>query len=206
MRESARRFRARSSTRRSVRCCSRRWHQRPWKWPWPCSAKFEQRIEQAESLRLKQVEQARYEAEIAKRRFLRCDPDNRLVAGTLEADWNDKLRGLEQAQEEYERQHNAARSELDQATRAKVLALAQDFPRVWNDPRTAQRERKRMLALLIEDVTLIYADVITVHIRFRGGQTRTLSFGAAQADRTDSQDQARAACRDRSPARDARGS
>ena len=137
---------------------------------------IEQRIEQAESLRLKQVEQARYEAEIAKRRFLRCDPDNRLVAGSLEADWNDKLRGLQQAQEEYERRHNAARSELDQATRAKVLALAQDFPRVWNDPRTAQRERKRMLALLIEDVTLIYADVITVHIRFRGGQTRTLSL------------------------------
>jgi len=47
---------------------------------------------------------------------------------------------------------------------------------VWNDPRTAQRERKRMLALLIEDVTLIYAKVITVHIRFRGGQTRTLSL------------------------------
>jgi hypothetical protein len=79
-------------------------------------------------------------------------------------------------QDDYEQKHNAARAQIDATTRAKVLALAQDFPRIWNNPHTPQRERKRMLALLIEDVTLIKADVITAHVRFRGGQTRTLTF------------------------------
>jgi hypothetical protein len=44
------------------------------------------------------VERARYESDLAQRRFLKVDPDNRLVADTLEADWNDKLRALAAAQ------------------------------------------------------------------------------------------------------------
>jgi DNA invertase Pin-like site-specific DNA recombinase len=61
------------------------------------------RMEEADHLRKQQVERARYEAELAPRRYLRVDPDNRLVADSLEADWNDKLRGLADAQQEYER-------------------------------------------------------------------------------------------------------
>ncbi len=59
--------------------------------------------------------------------------------------------------------------------RQKVLSLATDFPRIWNDPELEARERKRMLRLLIEDVTLIKADQITAHVRLRGGATRTLT-------------------------------
>jgi hypothetical protein len=53
--------------------------------------------------------------------------------------------------------------------------LVEDFPRVWNDPTVEQRERKRIVRLLIEDVTLIKADVITAHVRLRGGAMRTLT-------------------------------
>src|SRR5258705_5342986 len=102
--------------------------------------------------RQQQLERARYEAELKRRRFLKCDPDHRLVADALEADWNDQLRRLETLKQEHDRQREADQGLLDEAARARILSLAQDFPRVWNDPRTESRERKRMLALLIEDV------------------------------------------------------
>lgn len=138
------------------------------------------RIEKADSLRQQQVERARYEAELKRRRFLKCDPDHRLVADALEADWNDQLRRLETLQQEHDRQRKTDQSLLDDDARARILSLALDFPRVWNDPRTESRERKRMLALLIEDVTLTKADPIAVHVRFRGGRTTSLSVRGPQ--------------------------
>ena len=132
------------------------------------------RIEQANALRRAQLERARYEAELARRRYLKVDPDNRLVANTLEADWNERLRGLDALQQAHERQRNADQGLLSEEARRRILALATDFPQVWNDPRTAPRERKRMLALLVEDITLLKAERIAIHIRFRGGQTTSL--------------------------------
>ena len=61
------------------------------------------RHEDADRLRRQHVERARYEADLAQRRFLKVDPDNRLVADSLEADWNGKLRALAAAQEAYEK-------------------------------------------------------------------------------------------------------
>jgi DNA-binding transcriptional MerR regulator len=134
------------------------------------------RVDEADSLRHKQVERARYEAELAQRRYMQVDPDNRLVADTLEADWNEKLRVLTDAQEQYEKQRAADATLLGDEQRARVLALATDFPRLWRDPRTPQRERKRMVRLLLEDVTLVKAKEITVHVRFRGGASRSLAL------------------------------
>jgi DNA invertase Pin-like site-specific DNA recombinase len=110
------------------------------------------RADEADRLRRHQVERARYETELAQRRYLRVDPDNRLVAATLEAEWNHKLRAQEAAQDDYERQR-AADTLLDEEKRQRVLALATNFPRLWRDPDTPARERKRMARLLIEDVT-----------------------------------------------------
>jgi hypothetical protein len=132
------------------------------------------RVEEVDHLRRQQVERARYEAELAERRYLRVDPDNRLVADALEADWNQKLRALTGAQEEYEKQCQTDQLKLNEQERAKILALAADFPRLWQDPHTPDRERKRMARLILEDVTLIRATEITAHIRFKGGATRTL--------------------------------
>jgi DNA invertase Pin-like site-specific DNA recombinase len=129
------------------------------------------RIEQAEALRRSQLERARYEAELARRRYLKVDPDNRLVADALEADWNARLRQLETLAQEHERQRRADQGLLGEEARQRILALAKDFERVWSDPRTEAIERKRMVALLIEDVTLLKADKISIHVRFRGGKT-----------------------------------
>ena len=131
------------------------------------------RAEEADRLRHQQVERARYESEQAQRRYLRVDPDNRLVAASLEAEWNHKLRALTAAQEDYDRQR-AADTLIDDARRQQVLALATDFPRLWRDSATPDRERKRMVRLLIEDVTLLRGDELVANVRLRGGATRTL--------------------------------
>ncbi len=133
------------------------------------------RIKEADRLRLKAVKRAQYESELARRRFMRVDPDNRLVADALEAEWNNKLRVLQQTREEYERQREADRLAVDRDARKRVLALATNFPCLWSDPATPDRERKRMLALIIEDVTLLKGDdVVTVNVRFKGGRTEML--------------------------------
>jgi DNA invertase Pin-like site-specific DNA recombinase len=136
------------------------------------------RLEEADRLRAKQVERCRYEAELARQRYMQVDPHNRLVADELEAEWNEKLRGLQQAQEEYERQRQADRAIVDEEVRARVMALATDFPRLWNDPNTPHRDRKRLVRLLIEDVTLARGKDIKMHVRFKGGTAKTITLSA----------------------------
>lgn len=136
---------------------------------------LEGRVDEADRLRRQEVERARYEADLARRRYMQVDPDNRMVVDTLEADWNAKLRALADAQERCEHKRQVDRS-LDDQQRARIVALATDFPRLWNDPRTPDRERKRMARLLIEDVTLLKAGHdVTAHVCFKGGATRSLS-------------------------------
>ena len=137
---------------------------------------LDERLDEADRLRHRQVERAQYEADQARHRYMQVDPANRLVADSLEADWNNKLRALEVAQQDYQRQHDAERLTVDQAARQRVLDLATDFPTLWSDPGTPARQRKRMLGLLIEDVTLIKQRQITAAVRFRGGATTTLSL------------------------------
>lgn len=136
----------------------------------------ELRVTETDTLRRKHVDRAQYEAELARRRYMKVDPDNRLVADSLEAEWNNKLRSLAEAQEQYEQQTQKQRLLIDSQTREQLLSLAADFPRVWNDPTVEPRERKRILRLLIEDVTLINGEMIQVHVRLRGGATRSLTL------------------------------
>ncbi len=133
----------------------------------------EARVTETDSLRRKHVERAQYESELARRRFMKVDPDNRLVADSLEAEWNIKLRILAEAQEQYEQQTQKQRVLIDSQTREQLLSLAQDFPRVWNDPAVEPRERKRILRLLVEDVTLINGERIQVHVRLRAQIRKT---------------------------------
>ncbi|MEV0938170.1 recombinase family protein [Streptomyces phaeochromogenes] len=134
------------------------------------------RAEEADRLRGACVERARYRAGLARRRYLAVDPANRLVADTLEADWNDALRELAEASDEYERAKNTALGPLSPETRAKITALAADFPRLWHDPATPMRERKRMIRLLVTDVTLTKTDHIAVGVVLRGGQSHQLTL------------------------------
>jgi DNA invertase Pin-like site-specific DNA recombinase len=137
---------------------------------------FQARYDEADRLRHRQVERAQYETDLARSRYVHVDPANRLVADSLEAEWNAKLRVLAQAQENYQRQCAADRRAITGEDRQRILALTHDFPAAWRDPKTPQRERKRMLALLIEDVTLIKQRHITAAVRFRGGATTTLTL------------------------------
>jgi len=132
-------------------------------------------LDEADRLRRQQVERARYEADSARRRYMHVNPENRLVADTLEAEYNEKLRALAEAQDHYERQSAADRKVLSEAQRNQLFSLIQDFPAIWNDPKTPQRERKRIVTLLIEDVTLIKAEKVTIQVRFKGGATTTLT-------------------------------
>jgi DNA invertase Pin-like site-specific DNA recombinase len=135
---------------------------------------LEARAGEADALRASHVERARHRAEATRRRYLAVDPDNRLVADSLEADWNDALRQLSEAQEDYERATTASQARLTEEHKERVRALATDFPRLWSDPATPVRERKRIARLLIEDVTIVKADQIHLHVRFRGGATTSL--------------------------------
>jgi DNA invertase Pin-like site-specific DNA recombinase len=132
------------------------------------------RMEEVDRLRRKQVERARYECDLAQRRYMHVDPANRLVADALEAEWNNKLRALNEVQEQYDRQRQADQVVVDEAQRTRIAALATNFPRLWQDASTPDRERKRMVRLMIEDVTLLKRSEITMHVRFKGGATRSL--------------------------------
>ena len=105
---------------------------------------------------------------------MKVDPDNRLVADALEAEWNEKLRLHTDVVEDYERRGPDEAAALDAEMRRHVLELAEQFPRIWSDPRVDMRERKRILRLLVDDVTLVKTDAITAHVRLSGGATRTL--------------------------------
>ena len=139
---------------------------------------IEARYEETERLRSRAVERAQIEAELAQRRFMLVDPGNRLVADTLEGEWNEKLRALQKAREDRERGSQQDRLVLDEAIHQRLLAMTTDFKTVWADPQTSNRDRKRLLAYMIEDVTLIKHQTegtTTIHIRFKGGKTETLT-------------------------------
>ncbi len=140
--------------------------------------------EAAQRLREQQVERARYVAELAQRRFLRVDPENRLVADVLEADWNARLRELAQVQEEAGRQNEEEQRRLTALEHQAIADLVEDFPRVWHDPRTSDRDRKRMVRLLLEDVTLLKDEVITAQIRFKGGATQSITIPLSHGRRS----------------------
>jgi len=133
-----------------------------------------QQAGQADAIRAAHVQRAQHAADQARRRYLAVDPGNRLVADALEADWNARLRELAAAQDDYATARTAT-AMLDEQQRARIRALASDFPALWNNPATPMRERKRLIRLLITDVTLTRGeDTITAAVRLPGGQHRTL--------------------------------
>ena len=139
---------------------------------------IEARHDDADRLRLRAVERAQIEADLAQRRFMLVDPNNRLVADTLEREWNDKLRALAKAQEERQRGQQEDQHVIDAAIRDRLVAMTTDFKALWRDPSLPNRERKRLLAYVIEDVTLIKMPeegTTAIHVRFKGGKTETLT-------------------------------
>src|SRR6266481_6354608 len=99
-------------------------------------------------------ERARYEAERARRQYDAVEPENRLVARSLERAWEERLRQVEQIEAEYQSWRREQPVSLSAADRAQIISLGEDLPQLWNATTTTAAERKEILRLLIREVVL----------------------------------------------------
>jgi hypothetical protein len=129
----------------------------------------------------RQVEQARYNAARAERRYQAVDPDNRLVARGLEAAWEKALAELAAAEAELSRRQAARPKTLTPAERAAILTLGDDLADVWDAPATTDKDRKQLLRTLLDEVNITIhrdhdsgrADLI---LRWKGGAISELAI------------------------------
>ena len=105
------------------------------------------------------IEQARYEARRAERRYKAVDPDNRVVTRTLESEWEQRLRDLDVVEQQYAEARREARVELTSQDRDRIRQLARDLPAVWKASTTIMADRKAMLRLVIEAIAVHPVDV-----------------------------------------------
>jgi DNA invertase Pin-like site-specific DNA recombinase len=98
------------------------------------------------------LERARYEALRAQRQYDAVDPDNRLVARTLEQQWEQALRAVEQLEREYATWKLENQSEITPQNRQEILAIGEDLPKVWNAESTTNADRKYLLRLIVKQV------------------------------------------------------
>lgn len=140
------------------------------------------RMEETQRLHYRHVEKAQYEMDLSKRRFMSVDPINRLVADELELDWNNKIQEYRKTKNEFEDKRQKEVYEITEVQRQKILSLAVDIPNLWNNPKTTIKDKKRIIRLLIEDVTLIKNETeIVAQIRLRGGQNNTVVVRAPKS-------------------------
>ncbi len=123
-------------------------------------------IKKAHKLRMAKLQ---YEADLTGKQYMHVDPANRLVACTLERNWNDKLMQLQSATDEFDRKYKNNAFTQDPEIKNQLLGLVKDFSKVWYNSKTPLRDKKRILRLMIQDVTLIKGEAITIKILWRGG-------------------------------------
>jgi DNA invertase Pin-like site-specific DNA recombinase len=131
----------------------------------------------------KRLERARYEAELARRRYEQVDPDNRLVAGELEQRWEERLRESKRLQQEWQRAQQQELAPLSEADRQLIRELADDLPALWHAETTTNAERKHLLRCLIQDVSLdrfSRPGVSIIHVRWHTGTTTTVEVERPQ--------------------------
>jgi DNA invertase Pin-like site-specific DNA recombinase len=100
------------------------------------------------------LERATYEAQRAQRQYQAVDPENRLVARSLERQWEEALRNQRDLEEEYDRFLKEQPPHLSEDQRARILALSRDLPRLWNAPETTAADRKEIIRLVVERVVI----------------------------------------------------
>lgn len=129
------------------------------------------------------LERARYEAERAERRYRAVEPENRLVARGLEAEWEQRLGALEQAQRELDRREQRRPRALSADERQTVLDLGDDLQRAWDAPTTTVRDQKELLRTLLEEVIITAPrgqHCAQLTLRWRGGQLTELEIERRQ--------------------------
>jgi hypothetical protein len=125
------------------------------------------------------IERARYEADLAERRYEAVDPANRLIAATLERRWNDAMQRVMELEAELASFERKTLRTVTAAQKQQILKLAGDFPHLWTAPTTSARDRKRMLRLLIKDITVAKGPEpkqLKLQIRWQGGATDTIEL------------------------------
>jgi len=125
----------------------------------------------------RRIERARYDADLAERRYEEADPSNRLVASTLEKRWNDAMQRMIELEAEIADFERQAMRSLTSEQKQQILQLGKDFPRLWRAPTTSACDRKRMLRLLIRDITVVKGPdpkLLRLQIRWQGGATETI--------------------------------
>lgn len=105
------------------------------------------------------IEQARYEARRAERRYKAVDAENRVVARTLESEWEEKLRHVEEVEREFELARRARRIELSAEDRASIRAIAHDLPALWSSDTTPSSDRRAMLRTVIDVIAVSPIDI-----------------------------------------------
>lgn len=99
-------------------------------------------------------ERARYDAERARRQYDAVEPENRLVARSLERVWEDKLRRAEQIEQEYDVWRREQSISIADTDRQQILALGEDLPALWHAATTTAADRKQIVRLVIKEVAL----------------------------------------------------
>ena len=116
---------------------------------------------------------------LAERRYEAVDPGNRLIASTLEQRWNDAMQRLLELEAELANFERQTLRTITAEQKRQILQLASDFPRLWTAPSTAARDRKRMLRLLIRDITVTKGQepkLLRLNIRWQGGAIETVEL------------------------------
>jgi transposase-like protein len=120
----------------------------------------------------RQAEQARHAATRAERRYRAVDPETRLVARGLEAEWEHALRGQADAEAELARRQAARPATLTETEKEAILELGDDLHAIWSAPTTTDRDRKQLLHALLDDI-VITADAASrtarLVLRWKGG-------------------------------------
>ena len=132
----------------------------------------------------RKLERARYQAGRAERRYLAVDPDNRLVARGLEADWERALREVADIEAELTRRETARPTTLTAQQTATLLALGDDVAKVWHAPTTSDRDRKELLHTLLDEVVLRVdrdTKLAALTIRWRGGALTELNVDLSRS-------------------------
>lgn len=135
-------------------------------------AELERRSEAVKREWEHRIEQAEYEAQLARRRYEAVDPDNRLVAGNLERDWEERLREVEKLRKEYGERALKPPIWVRDGDRDRVKDLSRDIPRLWRLKSTKQSDRKKIVRLLIQDIWLRQEDEprrIRIQIHWKTG-------------------------------------
>lgn len=138
---------------------------------------IEQRRASSDNYFILKMERARYEAELARKRYMNVDPSNRLVAFELEKAWNQKISELAKAEEEMRVHEGSKEKEFVKHDISELMSIPDNVREIWNSGKVQLADKKRILRCIIEDVTMIKKDqTIQLGIRFKTGTSAVIEL------------------------------